>query len=213
MSVNLRRATFSGMALATDTSAPKTVPLKEAARLLGTTPEELEALSKQGDVSLVLTPEGRQEMPSSHLADLLGAMQGGLSLAGVIESRRSQAAALPLEELLPPLGPKDAFGHRPAELRALVYHRVVVRRLDEETRSAALGRLKRWLADGRIHPEWARRWEEALTLPLSGLAALIAADTPETRALHQSSPFAGVLTEQERRRVLDVVQAALARLS
>lgn len=193
--------------------APMTVPLEEAARLLETTPEALVDWSNQGDVALVLTPAGERELPASHLADLRAAMErDGLTLAEVNSKRRHLAEEIDVDALLPELYPADRHGHRPPELRALVYHRLVAERLDETVRATARERLERWAESGRVHPEWARRWREALALPLEELAAMISADRAETRALHQTSPFAGALNEQERRRLLAGVELALNRL-
>jgi len=45
-----------------------------------------------------------------------------------------------------------------------------------------------------------------LALPLPRIAKTISADTKRARELRQTSPFAGVLTEQERRRLLRAVE-------
>jgi hypothetical protein len=77
-------------------------------------------------------------------------------------------------------------------LHALAYHRVVANRLDEMLVRDARRRLERWEKEGRIDPRWAREWEQIL-------------------ALRQSSPFAGSLTEHERRRIVQAVEQHAAR--
>lgn len=54
-------------------------------------------------------------------------------------------------------------------------------------------------------PEFAERWEGVLAQPLARIAKVIGTNSQDARDLRQSSPFAGVLTGRERRRVLDLV--------
>jgi hypothetical protein len=60
-------------------------------------------------------------------------------------------------------------------------------------------RLHRWRLAGRIHSDWADEWDRVLAMPLSRVRRVIAADSPRGRELRQTSPFAGALTEHERR--------------
>jgi hypothetical protein len=53
-------------------------------------------------------------------------------------------------------------------------------------------------------PAYARR--ELLSRPISQIAAAIVTDDAEGRDLRQSSPFAGVVNEQERRRIIETVR-------
>jgi hypothetical protein len=52
---------------------------------------------------------------------------------------------------------------------------------------------------GRIDPRWYQEWDRVLSRPIGDIRAAISADTPAKRQLRQTSPFAGALTEQERR--------------
>jgi hypothetical protein len=55
---------------------------------------------------------------------------------------------------------------------------------------------------------WARRWEQLLDAgPEAVIRALVAA-TPESAELRQNSPFAGVLTDRERRLALRSFRSA-----
>lgn len=133
-----------------------------------------------------------------------GSEREGRPLARVIRARRRRADdEIDLDRLLP--ATRDR-GHRLAELQALAYHRLVAERLDEDLVADAGRRLARWRASGRIHPSWADTWEEILAKPIPMIARAIAADTKKARALRQTSPFAGALTEQERSRLVRAVR-------
>ncbi len=96
--------------------------------------------------------------------------------------------------------------HRVAELQALAYHRLVAERLDERLVAQARRRLERSRANGSIHPQWAEQWERTLSMSVPEVAQAISSDSKKARALRQTSPFAGVLTEQERRRLVSAVE-------
>lgn len=119
------------------------------------------------------------------------------------ERRRRSREAIGLDRLLPRRRHRT---HRIPELYALAYHRLVAERLDEQLVDEARNRLCRWRGDGRIHPRLAQEWDRILAMPLPEIAKGISADTKHARELRQSSPFAGVLTEQERRRLLRAVE-------
>ena len=62
-----------------------------------------------------------------------------------------------------------------------------------QMRSASRGQAARWL------DEWAR----LLDGPLEKILATLTATSPKAKELRQNSPFAGALTDDERRRILD----------
>jgi hypothetical protein len=187
-----------------------TVSRAEAARSLGISQTALGRWIKKGDIAAVLTPRGRREVPLPQLLDLLEEVEGrrdkegSLALASVIRARRRRAEAIEADRLLP--RPARPRAHRAPELRSLAYHRAVADRLDERVIDDARKRLRRWREGDRIDPRWADAWEKVLRQPPSQVAKLIASDSKRARELRQSSPFAGVLTEQERRRVLDIAE-------
>lgn len=197
--------------------AGPTVGRATAARLLDVSQTALDRWISNREISAVLTPRGRREIPLPELVDLLEDVRAGkergdrLPLASVIQDRRRKANALDTDELLPE--PASARGddhhHRAPELRSLAYHRALAGRLDQGLVDDALERLRRWQEAGRIHPRWAKEWEHVLAMPIPQIAKLISFDREHERQLRQSSPFAGALTEQERRRVLRSVEAAL----
>lgn len=93
--------------------------------------------------------------------------------------------------------------HRIQELRSIEMHRLVAEALDDAVLARTRERLEAWLAaGGPMHPEYARRWLELLDRPTEELAELLVEDSEEMRAMRQSSPFAGVLSDEARLAVL-----------
>ena len=194
-----------------------TVARAMAARLLGVSQTALDRWIAHGDIPAVMARTGRHEVPLHALVDLAEAVQDCSQtgddrhpLAAVLRERRSDADCLDLPKILPPSKFRDRpeHGHRRAELRGLAYHRTVAARLDRRLVDDALHRLGRWRTEGKIDSRYADRWEEILSWPLPRIASLISRDTQPVRDLCQNSPFAGALTERERRRVLDAVSRA-----
>lgn len=190
--------------------AGPTVSRALAARLLGVSQTALDRWISKDEISAVTTPRGRREVPLPELVGLLeeirerGDRGGSRPLASAIRARhRRSVETADLDRLIPRRGRR---GHRVAELQALAYHRLVAERLDEDLVDDARRRLRKWRSAGPIHPRWAEEWERVLALPLPRIAKAISADTTHARELRQTSPFAGVLTEQERRRLLRAVE-------
>ena len=97
-------------------------------------------------------------------------------------------------------------GHRTAELRSIALHRLVAERLDLDAVGSARKRVDGWLAaDGPVDHRWAAQWNDLLRLPLSELKARLVEDSESMRDLRQSTPFAGVVPEHERLRILEEV--------
>jgi hypothetical protein len=192
-----------------DVAGPTITPA-EASRLLGISQTGLDRWLKSGDVASVLTPHGRREVPLGETVGLLEEVERARSdgmqrpLARVIRDRRLQSSeTIDLDRLLPR---RQARTHRVPELQSLVYHRVVAERLNEELVNTARRRLDRQRRDGRIDPRWAAEWERILELPIERIAQRISSDAPRARELRQTSPFAGVLTEQERQRLIAAIK-------
>jgi hypothetical protein len=122
-------------------------------------------------------------------------------LAGALAQRReeSKEAGPPTERAIAPRG------HTTAERRGLAYHRAIADRLDRRLVGDARDRIDRLEADGHLAPSYAAAWRELLSRPLSGIAEAIAEDSQAATDLRQSSPFAGVLNEHERRRIIEAV--------
>jgi hypothetical protein len=182
-----------------------TVSRRLAARLLGVTHTALERWIKRGYVPLVLTPAGRQEIPVTSLLNLYEAVRpddantpGSHPLAAAMRSQRDAAACLTLD-----LRRRDQPGGPDrTHQRGLAYHQAVAARLSRQTVADAKYLLYRWREQGRIDPVYAEQWTRILALPLSGIRQAITAPGMDADDLRQNSPFAGALTEPERRRVL-----------
>jgi len=98
-----------------------------------------------------------------------------------------------------------ANGHRTAELRSIGLHRLVVEHLrsEPELLDRARDRVTGWVEDGYpVPPSVANRWRELLGRPLPEILAALVEDSEVARDMRQSSPFAGVLTQDERAAVI-----------
>jgi len=179
------------------------------ADVLGVSRPALKAWLDRSEIATVSTPAGRREVPLSEAVSLIEAVDEARRagnerpIARVIRDRRARAlTSIDLDRLVPPK-PRT---HRAPELQSLAYHRAVAERLDERMLASARRRMQRWGATGRINASWVEAWSEILSQPVPAVAKAIAADSPRARELRQTSPFAGVLTEQERRRLVDAVE-------
>jgi hypothetical protein len=195
-----------------------TVTRAMAARLLGVSQTALERWIAGGDIPVLIAHSGRHEVPLHALVKLIEAVRERRlteprdrhPLGSVLREHRVEAERLNASTLLRGIDRRDRHrdGHRDAELRSLAYHRAVARRLDERIIRDAEDRLARWCSQGRIDPRYARQWEKILAQPQSRIALTIGQDTPRVRDLRQSSPFAGSLSEPERRRALAAIDEA-----
>lgn len=97
--------------------------------------------------------------------------------------------------------------------RSLALHRVIAARLradpDRVLRLAKrnLRVMRRANSDGSADP-WFAEWERRLAGPLSGVVEVLVSHSQTAVDLRQVTPFAGVLTDDERRAVYAAVQAA-----
>jgi hypothetical protein len=181
----------------------ETVSRRLAARLLGVSHTALERWIKAGDLPVVYSSEGRTEVPVPALLDLYEAVEadraGGerrYALTPTIERRRAAARRLRPRELA---GPDP---HDRSRARSLAYHRALAKRLRKPMVDEARHVIFRWGDQGRIHPRYADLWEQVLSRPLPEIRQAIADDSPEADDLRQNSPFAGMLSEAERRRIM-----------
>jgi excisionase family DNA binding protein len=56
---------------------------------------------------------------------------------------------------------------------------------------------------------WFREWERLLDGPLTDLLTALTSPSPRSRELRQNNPFAGVLNDEERHRVLHAARSAM----
>ena len=192
-----------------------TVPRAMAARRLGVSQPTLDRWIAAGDIAVVMTPGGRREVPLGELLDLVDELEGQKQrhsgdqhpLAAVLHARRRQAERLKPEAVLPRryLRSRSKHGHRRAELRSLAYHRAVARRLNSRLIAEARSRLVRWERERHIDPGYAAEWQRVLSWPVPRIRRFISQDSQRARDLRQNSPFAGVLSEREREKILEAV--------
>jgi len=100
--------------------------------------------------------------------------------------------------------------HRIIEARSLAMHCLVARKIEADRRllAAAQRNLARWIARyGDGAPRALDEWREILDRPWPEIAALMTGTDESAVRLRQSSPFAGVLTPAERRRVYEAFRS------
>jgi hypothetical protein len=189
-----------------------TLSRSRASRVLGVSQTALDRWVAGGQIPVVISPSGRREVPRQVVIELRESIdrlkRKGLTrhpLGAALAERRDTApstgavAAGTRGRPLP-------IGHDTADRRSLAYHRAIAERLGEGLIAEARERVDRLAAEGHMHPYYAKRWREILTLPVDRVAEEIAADSQDARDLRQSSPFAGVLNEHERRRIIETVR-------
>ncbi len=184
------------------------VSLMMAARILGVSQTTVDRWSRRGDLPVVVSDSGRREIPVGALAELYERVEAERSagrshvLEPVVREWRDAAAAMDIESV----AGGDVDPHARGAARSLVYHRAVARKLTRELVDAARRRIWEWESQGSIDPEYAGAWEQLLDGTVREIGARLRADTPRMADLRQNSPFAGVLSEPERRRILDDVR-------
>jgi hypothetical protein len=186
-----------------------TVSRRLAASVLGVSHTALGRWIKAGDIPTVYTASGRDEIPVPALLDLCEAVrherERGRRSQHVLEptmaEARSRAERFSAGDLVGgDTGGLD--GHRRAELRGLAYHRALARRLRRPMVDQARHVLWTWRDQGKIDAGYADQWEALLDCPLPEIRRVLSEDTQVARDLRQNSPFAGMLGEPERRKIL-----------
>lgn len=183
-----------------------TVSRRLAARVLGVSHTALERWIRAGDVAVVYSPAGRLELPLDALLDLRESVEAErarrprrYALAATIARQRDAARHLSIGDL-------ETFGrdsgHDRARARSLVYHQVVARRLRRAMVDDAWYVLFRWRAQGRIDARYAGAWQKIFERPLPDIRRALVEQSVEADDLRQNSPFAGLLSEAERRQIL-----------
>lgn len=201
-------ADLSAVRIALEEQLGETVSQRLAARYLGVSHTALGHWVKSGDLPLVESLDGRRQVPVASLLDLAEEVErerrrgGGSGHLLEPSMRRGRERA----QRLPPAPVPAEAGHDRGARLALAYHAALAPRLTRAMVAEARHRIDRWDATGRLDRRLADRWREILARPLTEVRAAIAADGEQAEDLRQSSPFAGMLSEPERRRLLEGVR-------
>ena len=100
--------------------------------------------------------------------------------------------------------------HRLLEARSLAMHAVIARKIERDPKLLAIAHrnVERWRTRWKdAPPAWLAEWQEVLKQPWQHVAALITEPSENGARLRQSSPFAGILTNEERWRVHEAFRA------
>jgi hypothetical protein len=188
-----------------------TLSQRLAGRILGVTHTALERWIKAGDLPVVCSASGRPEIPVPALLDLYEAVEADraerprrYALAPTMERNRAAADRMRL-------APSDGSdgedpGHERARARSLAYHQTLARRLRRSMVDEARYVLFRRREHGQIDDRYADRWDELLARPLAEIKRALVDEGPDADDLRQNSPFAGLLSEPERRRIVREVR-------
>lgn len=194
---------------ALEREAGPTFSRARAARILGTSQTALDRWIDDGQVPVVIGPSGRKEVPRQVVIELREGIdrlrEKGIvrhPLAAALAERRDASAG----SLRTAGAARVPRGHDTADRRSLAYHRAVADRLDDGLVADARDRVDRLEAGGHIASRYAAAWRELLDRPLAQVGEALVEDTQAARDLRQSSPFAGVLNEHERRQIIETVR-------
>lgn len=189
-----------------------TVSRSLSASLLGVSHTALNNWIAAGDVPVVISERGRKEVPIRTLLELqdrvaqerrLGRRKLHTLEPIMTEARRRAERMRPRAAVSASRRRSDP--HRTPELRSLAYHRAIAPQLRRPTIDEAQRKLRRWREDGRVDPRYAQLWEDVFAMPMAEIRKAITADDERGRDLRQNSPLAGLLSEPERRKILDTV--------
>jgi hypothetical protein len=194
----------------------ETVSRRLAASLLGVSHTALSRWIKAGDLPVVYNAKGRDQLPVAALLDLYEAVNrergGGRRRRHVLEptmSRgRARARSMNTKDLVSEgaTNANTSSGHRRADLRSLAYHRALAPRLRRPMVDDALHRVWKWRDQGKVDERYAQQWEEILRRPVVEVRRIISEDSSFARDLRQNSPFAGMLSEAERRKIVEEIR-------
>ncbi|HEY1457994.1 MAG TPA: hypothetical protein VGF15_05710 [Solirubrobacteraceae bacterium] len=182
----------------------ETVSRRLAARVLGVSHTALDRWIKSGDIPVVHSRERRLEVPVSALLTLYESVRAEseegrprYALTPIMARQRDAANRLQIDPVV-----HSEAGHDRARARGLAYHQAVARRLRKPMVDDARHALFRWREQERIDPRYADQWEHVLARPVSEIRKALIEDSQTGDDLRQNSPFAGVLSEPERRQIL-----------
>lgn len=129
-----------------------------------------------------------------------------------MRERRKAIGLKPVVSWVPSHAPaRSPFSsHRLLEARSLAMHVVIAQKIEREPELLHIPRdnLKRWKARWENEaPAWYDEWCNIMSRPWPEIAAIITEPSEEGARLRQSSPFAGVLSAAERKRIYEAFRA------
>jgi hypothetical protein len=128
-----------------------------------------------------------------------------------MRQRRKDAGLTPVVAWVAKATPHSPYSsHRVLEARSLAMHAVIAQKIDRDPGLMDIPRrnLARWTARWNgSPPAWLQQWQQILTQPWPVVAALITELSERATRLRQSSPFPGVLTSLERKRIYEAFRA------
>lgn len=191
-----------------------TVSKATVARLLGVSHTALRRWIARGDLPVVQAPDGKEGVPlpaalswaeRTRDSRQRSARRRHVLEPAVLDDRRS-AERLQADQLIEQRGMEGLDPHDRAALRSLAYHRAVARQLRRPMIDQARSQLRAWQLDGKIDRRYAAEWEKVLGGRVADVRAALSEDSQRMRDLRQNSPFAGVLPEQTRRKILQAIR-------
>lgn len=181
--------------------------MSAAAKILDVSETTIRRWVKQGDLPLVVTETGRRGVPVRALEDLYEQVSEQRAQGRTHVLEPGMVAARQAAERMSVDAPdRGADLHDRSSARALAYHRAIANKLTRAMADQALHRVWEWQSQDRIAPEYARGWEDLLRSPVKEIRRRISSDDQQAADLRQNSPFAGMLSEPERRRILAEIQ-------
>ena len=113
----------------------------------------------------------------------------------------------PAKDYIPTTGYSN---HSLQDAKSLALHTVIAYKISQDP--SLLEKARENLADMRSRhepndmPLYIEEWEQILTLRREHIAALLIAVTEDAIRLRSSSPFTGILTQEERLKIIDPFQ-------
>ena len=100
--------------------------------------------------------------------------------------------------------------HRILDARSLAMHCKIAQKIsrDPDLLDKARANLERWVAKSEDPlPQYLHEWQEILKLPWPDIAEIITSMSEDATRLRSSSPFAGILTAEEREQIYAAFRA------
>jgi len=129
-----------------------------------------------------------------------------------MRERRKAEGLLPVVSWVPRAAPARPgySSHRLLEARSLAMHAVIAQKIERDPALLDVphNNLKRWRARWETEaPAWYGEWCGIMNRPWPEIASIITEPSEEGARLRQSSPFAGVLSAAERKRIYEAFRA------